>query len=253
MGMKGLFYWVGPDVRPRRLPPIRSTHSREHYRGSIDRPVVPSRPRDQDAARVRNQCEEHELTDAVLPEAAGIGPGQVRRAVEWLRSKGLLDVAGEATVSTVSLTESGVALAGIGATPEAALLLRAREEPAPTLKHLQADTRFDRGEWGSAFGGLKAEGTITQDGASIRIADPDRAAFYTERLVPGLFGRFKEAGDGAALNLDDFTEEMQSYIRERTSKRGKARPPSVWTNAWSARTGLRRPVWVRWSAFWRPG
>ena len=173
--------------------------------------------------RAFETCEEHELTDAVLPEAAGIGPGQVRRAVEWLRSKGLLDVAGEATVSTVTLTESGIAQAYIGATPETALLLRAQEEPAPTLKHLQADTRFDRGEWGSAFGGLKAEGTITQDGAAIRIADPDRAAFYTERLVPGLFGRFREAGDGAALNLDDFTEEMQFYIRERTSKRGKGK------------------------------
>ncbi|MCE2441349.1 MAG: phenylalanine--tRNA ligase subunit alpha, partial [Candidatus Latescibacteria bacterium] len=32
-----------------------------------------------------------------------------------------------------------------------------------------------------------------------------------------------EAGDGAELNLDDFTEEIQSYIRERTSKRGKGR------------------------------
>ena len=167
--------------------------------------------------------EDHEITDAVLPEAAGIGPGQVRRALEWLRSKGLVNVVSEATVSTVSLTESGAAQARIGVTPEAALLVRAAEEPPPTLRELQEDTRFNSGEWGSAFGGLKAEGAIRQEGASIRIASPDRAAFFTERLMQGLFGRFQEAGDGAGLNLDDFTEEIRSYIRERTSKRGKGR------------------------------
>ncbi len=167
--------------------------------------------------------EDHQITDAGLPEAAGIGPGQIRRAVEWLRSKALLEVVGEATVSTVSLTLSGVAQAAIGATPEGALLIRAGEDPAPTLKDIQTDTRFDRGEWGSAFGGLKAEGTIRQEGAAIRIANPDSAAFYTERLVPGLFGRFQGAGDEAVLSLGDFTDEIQSYIRERTSKRGKGK------------------------------
>ena len=167
--------------------------------------------------------EDHEVTDADLPQAAGIGPGQIRRALEWLRSKGLIVVISEATVSTVSLTESGAAQARIGATPEAALLVRAGKEPAPTLRELQDDTRFDKGEWGSAFGGLKAEGTIRQEGAAIRIANADRAAFYAERLVPGLFGRFLEAGDGAVLNLGDFEEEIQSYMRERSSKRGKGR------------------------------
>ena len=167
--------------------------------------------------------EDHEVTDADLPQAAGIGPGQVRRALEWLRSKRLIVVVSEATVSTVSLTESGAAQARIGATPEAALLVRAGKEPAPTLRELQDDTRFDKGEWGSAFGGLKAEGTIRQEGAAIRIANADRAAFYAKRLVPGLFGRFLEAGDGAVLNLDDFADEIQSYIRVRTSKRGKGR------------------------------
>ena len=167
--------------------------------------------------------EDTEINDAGLPAAAGLGPGQVRRAVEWLRSKGLLEVASEATVSTVSLTESGVAQAAIGATPEVALLIRAGKEPAPTLKDIQADTRFDRGDWGSAFGGLKAEGTIRQEGAAIRIADPERAAFYTQRLLPGLFHRFGDDADKALLNLSDLTEEIQTYIRQKTSKRGKGK------------------------------
>ncbi len=167
--------------------------------------------------------EDTEINDAGLPAAAGLGPGQVRRAVEWLRSKGLLEVAGEATVSTVSLTESGVAQAAIGATPEVALLIRAGKEPAPTLKDIQADTRFDRGDWGSAFGGLKAEGTIRQEGAAIGIADPERAAFYTQRLLPGLFHRFGDDADKAVLNLSDLTEEIQTYIRQKTSKRGKGK------------------------------
>ena len=39
--------------------------------------------------RVYEGKEEDEQTDTTLPEAAGIGPGQVRRAIEWLISKDL--------------------------------------------------------------------------------------------------------------------------------------------------------------------
>ena len=173
--------------------------------------------------RAFNDCDGNALSDSRLPETAGIGPGQIRRAVEWLRSKNLLEITGDTTVSTVSLTESGIAQAGIGATPEIALLIRAGDEPAPSLRDLQADTRFDKGEWGSAFGGLKAEGTIRQEGAAIRIADPERAAFYTERLMSELFRRLQGAGEEAVLSLTDFPEDVQSYIRDRTSKRGKGR------------------------------
>ena len=52
--------------------------------------------------------EAESLSDDDLPEAAGIGPGQVRRAAEWLLSKALLEVSGETAVVTVSLTELGI-------------------------------------------------------------------------------------------------------------------------------------------------
>ena len=121
--------------------------------------------------RVYEGKEEDEQTDTALPAAAGIGPGQVRRAIEWLISKDLVEISQELTVSVVSLTELGVAQADVGATPETALLLQVGKDPSTTLKDLQSDTRFDRGDWGSAFGGLKGEGVIDQKGPAIEIAD----------------------------------------------------------------------------------
>jgi phenylalanyl-tRNA synthetase alpha chain len=165
------------------------------------------------------------LTDAALPQAAGIGPGQIRRAVEWLISKELLSVAGEETVASVSLTEAGEHQADVGATPEVALLMAVAEGSAQTLKALQSDDRFDPGEWGSAFGGLKQEGVIDLQQGAISVVDAARAAFYTERLVPELLGRLREAGQDATVDLSEFSEEIQSYIQEKTTKRGKGRAP----------------------------
>jgi phenylalanyl-tRNA synthetase alpha chain len=168
---------------------------------------------------------EGEYSDATLPEAAEIGPGQVRRAIEWLISKALIEISQERTVSIVSLTELGVGQADIGATPETALLLQVGKDPGTTLKDLQSDTRFDRGDWGSAFGGLKGEGVIDQKGPAIEIVESKKAAFYTERLVPGLFGPFQEAGKEATFDLGDFPQEIQEHISTKTTKRGKGKSP----------------------------
>jgi phenylalanyl-tRNA synthetase alpha chain len=164
-------------------------------------------------------------TDEDLPEAAGIGPGQVRRAVEWLISKGLLSVAAEHTVASVSLTEAGLRQAELSATAESALLQAVADGSARTLKDLQSDDRFDPGEWGSAFGGLKQEGVIDIVDGVIAVADEARAAFYRERLVPGLLGRLQDAGPGASVLLSDLPEEAQAYVQEKTRKRGKGRAP----------------------------
>ncbi len=173
--------------------------------------------------RAYKDREDADHSDVDLPGAAGIGPGQLRRAVEWLLSKNLLEITVESTVATVSLTDRGADHAEKGATPETALVSRAAQSPPPTLKELQADTRFDRGEWGSAFGGLKGEGVIQQEGETIRIADEDRAAFYKNRLIPELFGRFREPGESVALT--DFSEDVRAYIQDNARKRGKGKAP----------------------------
>ena len=164
-----------------------------------------------------------EHPDGELLSVSGLGPGQFRRAVEWLLSKGLLEVTGEAVVATVSHTENGVDFARKGATPETALLIRASQSPGPTLKELQQDDRFDKGEWGSAFGGLRQEGVVATDGETIVIADPGRAAFYTDRLIPELYDRFDD-GDGTVL-LTELAEKVQDYVQNKTRKRGKGRAP----------------------------
>ena len=47
------------------------------------------------------------LSDGVLAEATGLGAGQVRRAVEWLISKSLMEVANESNDTSVALTDIG--------------------------------------------------------------------------------------------------------------------------------------------------
>ena len=128
-------------------------------------------------------------TDAQIQSGSNIGEGQVRRAVEWLISKQLLEVTSETTTLIVSLTDVGHDFAEKGATPETALLTRAGDESV-TLKDLQADERFDKGSWGSAFGGLKKEGVIDLNKGAITIANTDRASFFTDRLISELFGIF---------------------------------------------------------------
>ena len=175
------------------------------------------------ALRAYRNREKGDSTDTDLLQASGIGPGQLRRAVEWLISKNLLEVTAETPSYTVSLTDVGEAYAEKGATPESALLSRASQAPHPTLKELQEDTRFDRGEWGSAFGGLRKEGVIRLDREAIQIADEARAAFYTDRLLPELFGRFKEAG--GPIDLDALPEEIRAYVQAHARKRGKGNTP----------------------------
>ena len=161
-----------------------------------------------------------EQSDAQLQKGAGIGEGQVRRAVEWLISKQLLEVTGENTRVTVSLTEVGRDFASKGATPEAALLTRASAERVG-IQDLQADERFDRGAWGSAFGGLKKDGIIDLDKGAIVIVDADRASFFVDRLMPELFAKFSDTG----IEIGDFPSDIAQYIEAHARKRGGGRGP----------------------------
>jgi phenylalanyl-tRNA synthetase alpha chain len=158
-----------------------------------------------------------EQSDAHLQSAADLGEGQISRAVEWLLSKSLLEIASETPHNIISLTEVGQDFLQKGATPESALLTRASSE-STTLKDLQNDDRFDKGSWGSAFGGLKKDGIIDIDKGAIKIADADQAAFYTDRLISELFGKLQDTDSGIAL--EEFAPDMQEYILANARKRG---------------------------------
>ncbi len=163
------------------------------------------------------------LSDGELGRSTGLGAGQVRRAVEWLISKSLMEVASESNDSSVALTNIGKAQLEAGASPESALLTRAGEGPV-TLKDLQGDERFNRGDWGSAFGGLKKEGVIDTDGPNIVIKNADRASFYTQALFDDLIGRFSENAEGV-IAIEDFTETVQAHAREAATGPGKSKSP----------------------------
>jgi phenylalanyl-tRNA synthetase alpha chain len=163
------------------------------------------------------------LSDGRLETSTGLGAGQVRRAVEWLISKSLLEIATESSDTSVALTEIGKTQLEVGASPESALLSRAGEGPV-TLKDLQADDRFNKGDWGSAFGSLKKEGVIDSDGPNIVIKDADRASFYTQTLFDDLIGRYKDDAD-ADLPIDTFTDVMQAHARESATGPGKSKSP----------------------------
>ena len=158
-----------------------------------------------------------EQSDTQLQQSSGIGEGQVRRAVEWLISKSLLEITNETAHAIISLTEVGQEVAQKGATPESALLTRASSESV-TLKDLQSDDRFDKGSWGSAFGGLKKDGIIDIDKGAIKIIDVDQATFYTDQLIPNLFGKFQDAE--STIPLEDFDANIQEYIQANARKRG---------------------------------
>ena len=161
-----------------------------------------------------------EQSDTQLQSGADLGEGQVRRAVEWLISKQLLEVTAENTRVTVSLTEVGRDFAAKGATPETALLARAGAERVG-IKDLQADERFDRGAWGSAFGGLKKDGIIDLDKGAIVIVDADRVSFFVDRLIPELFAKFSDTG----IDIGDFPGDIVQYIEANARKRGGGRGP----------------------------
>ncbi len=163
------------------------------------------------------------LSDPEMLEATHLDPAQHRRAIQWLLSKGIIETTEEREQTTVLLTEVGVDYAEKGATPESALLTRAGERPPPSLKELQQDTRFDRSDWGSAFGTLKKDGVIRLEGEAIQISDEGKAAFYLDRLKADLFGRLRKEDEG--LDVGAFSEEIQEYIAAHARKRGKAKGP----------------------------
>ncbi len=152
----------------------------------------------------------------------GMGEGQVRRAIEWLISKHLLEITDETTRVMVALTDVGRDFAAKRATPETALLTRAGAGRV-TLKDLQADPRFDKGAWGSAFGGLKRDGIIDLDKGMIVIADTTRASFFIDRLVPEFFAQFSDAK--THIELGDFAQDIAQYIQSNARKRGGGKAP----------------------------
>ncbi|MBS12558.1 MAG: phenylalanine--tRNA ligase subunit alpha [Gemmatimonadetes bacterium] len=162
-------------------------------------------------------------SDGALGEATGLGAGQIRRAVEWLISKSLLEIAEESSDTSIALTDLGKTQLSAGASPESALLTAAAEGSV-TLKDLQGDERFSKGDWGSAFGGLKKEGVIDTDGPNIVIKYAGRAHFYSKTLFDDLIGPFGDDPDGT-LAIETFSEELQVHAREAATGPGKSKSP----------------------------
>ena len=165
-----------------------------------------------------------ELSDHQLQQTANMNEGQVRRAIEWLLSKGMITIMGERVQIAISLTEIGRDYLSKNATPESALLTRAASESV-TLKDLQEDERFEKSDWGSAFGGLKKDGIIDIVKGAITIADADLAAFYTDQLINNLFGKFTGTPEDTSFTLADFPPPIQDYIQANARKRGKGSAP----------------------------
>lgn len=161
--------------------------------------------------------------DGELAAAAELEAGQLRRAVEWLLSKALLGVESESCSVSVLLSDLGKRFLVVGGTPESEMIRRAGEG-AVTLNDLQADERFGRGDWGSAFGGLKKEGVIDNDGANIVVKDSERASFYAETIVNDLLGRYKDNPDGS-VPLESFSQELGDFLVESARGPGKSKSP----------------------------
>lgn len=162
-------------------------------------------------------------SDGELAAASELEAGQLRRAVEWLLSKTLLGIKSESSSVSVFLSNLGKRFLDVGGTPESEMIRRAGER-AVTLNDLQTDERFGRGDWGSAFGGLKKEGVIDIDGANIVVKDSERASFYAETIVKDILGRYKDNPDGS-VPLESFSQELGNFLVKSARGPGKSKSP----------------------------
>jgi phenylalanyl-tRNA synthetase alpha chain len=105
-----------------------------------------------------------ELPFQALTEQSNLNEDQVRRALQWLSSKGL-----------VKLTEAARAqLQVVGEPPELALMEKLRALPHPNIESLRAQFKSSE-EFSAAFGRARGGGWVKVEGGEVMVADSSGA------------------------------------------------------------------------------
>lgn len=159
----------------------------------------------------------HELGLEQLESATGLDASRIRRALEWLLTRGALEVVEEITRQFVKLTEAGHACAESKIT-ELRIIDQALK--GATLKDMEASGLFDAAELKPAIGILKSRNILNfGEGGKLLIAENADLQPYQrlQSLVERWVGRLETL-------LDDVSDEEKPLLTELAKKRGKASP-----------------------------
>jgi phenylalanyl-tRNA synthetase alpha chain len=158
-----------------------------------------------------------ELGIEQLESATGLDASRIRRALEWLLTRGALEIVSEITRQFVTLTEAGRASAESNIT-ELRIIEYARGDV--TLKDLQASDAFDPAELGPAIGVLKSHKILTfGEGGKLHVSETaDLKPFQRlQATVEKWVGRRETP-------LEDVPAEDIPLVQELAKKRGKSPP-----------------------------
>lgn len=157
-------------------------------------------------------------TDTDSIQGTGLDEGSYRRAAQWLLARGFAK-----TVSTPGSSCSRVMLGLQGqkylserTTPELLFWRSVIERTTSSLQDIQQDSRFERGQWGSAFGSLMKEQVISGTPENISVKDK----------TGGIFAEIWKNVYESILNdkivwLEDLDKRLQDFVVARAPKRGK--------------------------------
>lgn len=148
---------------------------------------------------------------------SGLDESRLDMAAGWLLTKGVLDAAGEAVATLVSLTETGEAYRSHG-TPETRIIAALREGKRFTVKDILQSWGMDPSEVSSATGSLKAGSVIRIVQGGVLELDPGADTSSYDLLKATI-----EQTGGATVALADFPPEKQEVIQANFHKRGKGK------------------------------
>lgn len=155
------------------------------------------------------------LGNEQLETMTGLDSARIRRALEWLLTRGALEIVSETQKEFVRLSDAGQRCADSQIT-ELRIIEYAKR--GMTLKALETSGAFDASELGPAIGILKKQKAIEfgEGGRLVVLASADLSHFESlQKTVEAWVGR-------PETPVDDIPLEEKPFVEEMSKKRGKA-------------------------------
>jgi phenylalanyl-tRNA synthetase alpha chain len=163
--------------------------------------------------------------DKILAEEEIIGkkildPAQIRRAVEWLKTKEIINIECEEPKPLVKLSSLGLECAENGI-PEIRIFKQIKESDKTTIKDLQSIKGMEIRQINTAFGNLKKAGIISiKEGGAISIEKEDALAPFNE--IQNLVNKVKKSR-GHEIRYEQLSPHEKEIADKAHRKRGKSK------------------------------
>jgi len=154
-------------------------------------------------------------SDTESIQGTGLDEGSYRRAAQWLLARGFAGTTLSESTYRVLPGPQGMDFLSKGNTPELALL-ESVNNGVHSLQQIQEDVRFDKGQWGSAFGALVRERVLGGTPSEIQVVDRTGGVF--REVWDGIY---KSMRDGREIWLDCLDARLREFVLSRAPKRGK--------------------------------